>query len=241
MDKQFDTANKVLSPNPRSPVLATTEKIGLYIFKDSGPFAEFVRAVENRDVEPSEQASARLNVESPYIVAIDPAAGGEELAATPKKAAKKKKSEESFGPERILAAVLTEQLFAAATAKAGKPPRWVALGLGALMASKIDPASSPYYTRLRRETMENIRIGWQAKANEALGGQATAEVTRAVGFALFEWISANAPPATLANFIHAMLAGQEKLDDAIGDCLNLNRQEFLQNSELWISERYGVR
>ena len=239
MEKQFDTANKLLSTG-RTPVLAPTEKIGLYVFKDTAPFVEFVRANENQDVESGEQARAKLSGDSPYLVAADPAAGGEEAPTTPaRKGARKKKAEESIGgPDRTLAGVLTEQFVAATANKAGKPPRWISLGLGAFMASQLEPGS-PYYRTLRRATAESIQLGWQAKAQEALGGEAKAESSRAVGFSLFEWMAANAPPATLANFVHIMLEGPGKLDAAIGDCLNLNRQEFLDGSGLWLSERYG--
>jgi hypothetical protein len=239
MEKQYDTTNKLLSTG-RTPILNPTEKIGLYVFKDRAPFVEFVRAIENQDVEAGEQARGKLTIESPYIVAVDPAGGGEETPATPaRKTAKKKKVEDSIGgPERTLAGVLTEQLVAATANKAGKPPRWISLGLGAFMAAQVEPGS-PYYRGLRRTTAESIQLGWQAKAQEALGGEGKAENSRAIGFSLFEWMAANAPPATLANFVHVMLEGQGKLDAAISDCLNLNRQEFLDGSGLWLSERYG--
>ena len=240
MEAQFNQTNKLLSTG-RTPLLNPTERIGLYVFKDTAPFVEFVRGIENQDIEPGEQARAKLTVESPYIVAVDPAAGGEEAAPASKgKGARKKKSEDSIGgPERTLAGLLTEQLVAAAANKAGKPPRWVSLGLGAFMASSVDAAGSPYYRGLRKLTAEAIQIGWQAKAQEALGDQAKTESARAIGFSLFEWMAANAPAPNLASFVHVMLEGQAKLDDAIGACLNLNRQEFLDGSGLWLSERYG--
>jgi mono/diheme cytochrome c family protein len=242
METQYTQINKLFS-TPKGPALSPNEKIGLYVFKDNVSFVEFVRTVENQEVEAGEQARAKLTVESPYIVAVDPAGGNEEAPITPaKKGVRKKKTEESpTGPERTLAAVLTEQLVTATANRAGKPPRWVSLGLAAFLASHVDSPSSPYYRRLRVETAENIRIGWQPKANEALGAEGKLETTRAVGFALFEWMSANAPAAALASFVRTMLEGQAKLDDAIGSCLYLNRQEFLDGSELWLSEHYGRR
>ena len=173
-------------------------------------------------------------------MAVDPAAGGEEAAPAPaRKGARKKKGEESLaGPERTLAGILTEQLVVAAANLAGKPPKWVSLGLGAFVASQLEPGS-PYYRRLRAETAENVRIGWLPKANQALGGEAKAETMRAVGYSLLEWMAGNWPAASLNKFVHVMLEGQGKLDDAIGNCLNLNREEFLGSSGLWFSERYG--
>ena len=240
MEAQFTLANKFLSTG-RATALLPAEKLSLYVFKDQSSFVEFVRAVENQEVEPGEQARAKLGVETPYLVAVDPANGGEEVSQAPSKkgSRNKKKAEESVGgPERTLAGLLTEQLVSAAANKVGKPPRWVSLGLGAFVASNLE-AGSPYYRNLRKETAENFRIGWQVKANEALGGEAKPETLRAIGFSMFEWMAANGSPAVIANFVQIMLEGQGKLDDAIGNCLNMSRQEFLDGSGLWLAERYG--
>jgi hypothetical protein len=239
MESQFTTINKYLA-SPKGPALNPSEKISLYVFKDNLAFVEFVRTNENQDVETGELARAKLGIDSPYIVAVDPAFGGEEVVSTPKKATKKKKADDTpTGPDRTLAAVLTEPLVTAAVNKAGKPPRWVSLGFGAFLASKLDPASSGYYRALRKETVANFQINWVSKANDALGGEAKTETTRAIGFSLFEWMAANSNPVVVSRFLQTMLEGQAKLDDAIGNCLNLNRQEFLDNSGLWIIEKYG--
>ncbi len=241
MEAQYGAADRLLSSRA-APALPQSEKIGLYVFKDNNAFVEFVRANENQEVEQGEQARGRLNVESPYLVAVDPANGGEEAALTAaarKGARKSKKGDDSAsGPERTLAGVLTEQLVAAAANQAGKPPRWISLGLGAFVASTLEPGS-PYYRRLRATTLESAQIGWVPKASEALGGQGKLESTRAIGFSLFEWMAANAPKAALTNFVRTMLDGQDKLDDAIGFCLELDRQTFFNLSEQWITERYG--
>ena len=239
MEAQYKTVNQLLSTT-KTPVLNPNEKIGLYVFKDKAPFVEFVRAVETAEVEAGEQARARLTVESPYLVAVDPVGGGEEAAPPPRKGVRGKKKAEATatGPDRSLAGLLTEQLAAGATLKAGKPPRWITLGLGAFMASHLEPGS-PYYRALRREAAESFRIGWQAKANGALGGEEKTETIRAIGFALFEWMSANVPGQTVSNFVQILLEGQGKTDEAIGQCFEGSRQEYLDHSGLWISERYG--
>jgi hypothetical protein len=239
METQFNTINKFLS-STRTPALNPGEKISLYVFKDNLAFVEFVRTNENQEVEAGEQARAKLMVETPYIVAVDPANGEAEAStAAPKKSARKKKTEEPVsGPDRTLAAVLTEQLTAAASNKAGKPPRWISLGFGAFLASKVDVPASTYYRALRKETVDNFRIGWTVKAQEALGSEGKTESTRAIGFSLFEWMAANSNPVVISNFIQTMLDGPEKLDDAVGNCLYLNRKEFLDNSGLWLDEKY---
>ena len=76
----------------------------------------------------------------------------------------------------------------------GKPPRWLTLGLGALVASHVEPGS-PYYRKIRRDAVEAATQGWTSKANDALGDQETVDVVRAVGFAILEWIQANSRTA----------------------------------------------
>ncbi len=241
METQYALTNRLLSKG-RAPVLVAAEKIGIYVFKDTNTFVEFVRANENQEVEAGETARARLNVESPYLVAADPAHGGEEAApAAPKKSAKKSKKADdpTAAPEqRSLAALLTEQLIIGAANLAGKPPKWVALGLGAFVASGLEPGN-PYYRRLRVETAENIRIGWTPKANEALGGEGNS--IRAVGFSLFEWMAANDPSKkSIGNFVHVMLGGQAKVDEAITNCLGIESREiFLNVTGDWLGQRYG--
>ena len=239
MEPQYALANRLLSSS-KGPALDPAEKISLYVFKDQNSFVEFVRAVEQQEVEPGEAARARLNIESPYLVAIDPANGGDEAdRPAAKKGARKKKGDDSAaGPERSLAGLFTEQLLIAAANRAGKPPKWVALGLGAYAGSKVE-GGSPYYRRLRGEAYENIRIGWHPKATEVLGGQAATDATRAVGFALFEYMAANVPGTAMTAFLKVILEGQGRLDEAINNCLGVNREQFLAGSGEWIAEQYA--
>ena len=239
LEPQYALANRLLGSS-KGPALDPDQKVSVYVFKDRNTFVEFVRSVENQEVEATESARANLGVESPYVAAVDPANGGEEAAPAARKGARKgKKADDSAGgPERSLAGLVTEQLVAGAAARAGKPPKWVALGLGAYAASKVE-GGSPYYRRLRDETLTNLQIGWPVKATEALGGNAPAETARAIGFGLFEYIAANVPPAALTAFLKVMLEGQNQLDDAITGCLGVDRQQFLEGSGQWLAERYG--
>ena len=155
MEAEYALANRLLS-GTKGPALDPAEKISLYIFKDQNSFVEFVRTVESQEVEPGEMARARLNVESPYLVAADPLNGGEETAQTaPKRGSRwgKKADDTLGGPERSLLGLLTEQLIAETANKTGKPPKWVALGLGAFAAHRVE-SGSPYYRRLQGETLE---------------------------------------------------------------------------------------
>jgi hypothetical protein len=117
----------------------------------------------------------------------------------------------------------------------------VSLGLG-LLPRLEHRGGSPHYRSLRAEAAENFRIGWIPRCNEVLGGQAPNETIRAVGFALFEWMAANAPPNVLAAFIRDMLGGRNKVDEAIKGTLGINdREAFFQMSGQWIGTNYGGR
>jgi hypothetical protein len=236
MEAQYGRIGRLLAGTKGLP---GPEKIGLYVFKERKGYTEFVRTVENQEVEAGDEARSKLNVESPYVLAIDPLAGGPEAPSTAKKSTRTKKgsSDDASGAERTLAGLLTEQLASGALAQAGKPPRWVTMGVGALISSSIE-RNSPYYRRLRAEAYNEWSQGWAPKATEALGDQTKPEAVRAVGFAIAEWIATSAPDA-LPYFLKGMLEGGEKLDDVIAQCLQGNREQFLAGSGEFVGANYS--
>ena len=226
------------------------EKISLYVFKERKGFTEFVRTVENQEVEDTEMARGKLSVESPYVIAFDPLNGGPEAAepkSTGKASAKKTRTkkgaaaEETFtGPERSVAGLLTEQLASGAFNNAGKPPRWVTAGVGALIASRVEPRS-PYYRRIRAEAVEQATQGWSTKAQEALGNTTKPEYVRAVSFLRGRRLAALERPGCFLD-VHAEDAreGEAKLDDAIQGCLgSAAARAFLTATEEFVAGRYG--
>ncbi len=235
MERQYGLVGQILGIGKMN----FGEKMSFYVFKEQKGFTEFARTIENQDVEPGEEARGKLGVESPYIIAIDPLQGGSEsTASTSKKASRSKKADDSLGgPDRTLAGLLTEQFTIGALNLAGKPPRWITMGAGALFASKLEPRS-PYYRKLRLEAVDQVKLGWSGKAQEALGDTIKPETVRAVGFAICDWLFSTDPNA-FANFVRGMLEGGPKLDDAIGAALNSNREQFLAASEEFIAQRYG--
>jgi mono/diheme cytochrome c family protein len=222
---------------PRAAALNGPEKISVYVFNDANAYAEFVRAIENREVEAGDEAHGRLDVETPYLAAADPLGGRDEPARKPGRS----KGEDAAGAERSLAGLLTEQLATAATAAAGKPPRWLSLGLGAFFGSRVEPGS-PYYRRLRSEAAEQLRIGWTAKANEALGGEGGTQRLRAMGLSLVEWLAALGGPM-LRGVLGGLLDGQEKLDDVIkaGWGPSATRDQFIGVWGEYVASHYRMR
>lgn len=221
--------------------LAGPEKVSVYVFNDINAFAEFVRGVERREIEAGSQADGRLDIEAPYLVAVDPLGGGEEPKPSSRRSSRKDQDDdEPTGPERSLVGLLSEQLGIAAARAGGKPPTWLAEGLGAYLAAQVEPRS-PYYSKLRRETAQQFQLGWPAKANEALGDEASPEALRALGFSLFEWLGSSFRPQ-LPMFVRALVQdGGSKLDRAIKDCFGpkVTRDQFLGVWGQWVAQRYG--
>ena len=118
----------------------------------------------------------------------------------------------------------------------GKPPRWLTLGLGALVASKVEPGS-PYYRKIRRDAVELCNRGWGPKATDALADQEKTANVRAVGFAMMDWLAA-ADRSMLGPFVGGMSAGGNKSDATLGQLHQLTRQEFLFNSGEYVMMHY---
>jgi mono/diheme cytochrome c family protein len=227
----------LVQPGGPPTTLTGPEKISIYVFNNASSYAEFLRGVENREYDPSTLAHGNFSVEAPYLVALDPLAGGEDESLK-KRPSRSKRGEESTGPERSLLGLLAEQLGVAAANQAGKTPQWLSLGLGAYLGARVEPRS-PYYRRLRVETIQQMQLGWKSKAEEALGGATDNEKVRALGFSLIEWLATE--PALLRSFVIDMLEGQERLDDAIRQVWGpaVTRENFLSVWGEWVAARYG--
>ncbi|MEO6810767.1 MAG: c-type cytochrome domain-containing protein, partial [Isosphaeraceae bacterium] len=184
-----------------APALNGTEKISLYVFNEPNAYVEFVRALESRELEPGDEAHGRLDVQTPYLAAVDPLNGADEPEA-PKRS---KKRDNEPAATRSLAGLLTEQLASAAVASSGKPPRWLSLGVGAYLGSLVEPRA-PHLKQLREEALDRFRLN---KVTESLGGEGDSAQLKAVGFSLCEWLG-NAYRPAFGGFVRGMLAGQGK-------------------------------
>ena len=219
--------------------LESTQKVSVYVFNDSGSYGEFVRNVEQRELESGDNGSTKLSTTEPYLAVVDPAGGREEARpSASKKGARGKRAPVSEGdsPERTLNGLLTEQLAVGTAYKAGKTPRWVALGLAAFLGSRVEPRS-PFYATLRTDAHDLMDQGWAAKANDALGDNTKLESVRAVGFAIIEWL-VGVDRDLAVQFVQGMLKGGEKLDEVIANVLSGNREDFLGESANFIEANY---
>ncbi|MHC5540477.1 c-type cytochrome domain-containing protein [Singulisphaera rosea] len=210
------------------------QKIGLYVFNDRPSFVEFARSVENRDVEATEQGSVDLSGSEPYIVVIDPL-GGREGSATATAKKGRAKRDDSGGPDRSLAGLVTDYLANGMIRRSEKAPLWLGYGLGAYFGSRVDPRS-PFAGRLKRNLYQQIELGWVSKANDALGGDSKVEDIRAVGYGIVEAVMGDqrSRPVSTKFFTAMSTEGGEKLDDVLRDVLLMSRQEFFA----WTNEYF---
>lgn len=235
MEAQLVKIKTVLGPLSTDGVMKTS----LYVFKEHKGLVEFVRSMDKRDIEKDEVSSSDFSKAEPYVAAVDPLHGGNEPVAT-KKGRRTKKDEDTSSPDRTLVGELSEQLTIGLVNKGGKAPKWVALGLGAYLASQVE-RGSPYILNLRRGASELCDQGWTTKATEAMGDQIKADDVRAVGYAVMDWMGTSYP-AQLAPFVRGMLEGGDKqLDDVIEKVLGGKREDLLNYSGQHVMGTYGGR
>ena len=215
------------------------------MFNDRKGFVEFVRGLQNREIEEGDSGASKLDEPQPYIAVHDPLNGKPESPGGKKPAARgksrKNKDDGEIDAARNLNGVVVEQLAIsmADLAGKGKTPRWLALGLGAFYAKSADPRGT-YTRKVQANAYDLCERGWKSNAQDSLGDQTKPEDIRAVGYAVLDWVAAKARPA-FPGFVRGMLDGQEKLDDTLQKTLDGNREAFLDGSAEWIMERYGSR
>jgi hypothetical protein len=215
------------------------------VFNAPKDLIEFVRTIENREIDASVVSSGNLSVPEPYVAAVDPLEGKKESPVAPRRRSRRRRAEQnepSSTPERSLTGLLTEKLGEATVLAVGKSPRWLAYGVGSFLASRIEPRS-PHYQDLRDMARDKYRQGWQTKATEVLGesDQTSALEARGVGFAIVEMLLLSPGlERQFPAFARGMSKGSDKLEDVLGEVYKTNREEFLRQTGEWVAWRYGV-
>ncbi len=219
------------------------EKLSVYVFANKKDFIEFVRSVENRDLEADEVTTAKLMIPQPYVAVLDPGGGKREEPAPRKRGRGKRgegKDSESSLADRTLIGLLAESVDSAVVAAAGNPPRWLSKGIGSYFAYHVEPRSA-YYNQLRQAALANFDQGWMTKANEALGGaeQIAAGDLHAIGFAFVEAMLSDQLKSGFPAFVHGMLEGQGRLDDVLKEVYQgATREDFITDVGDWMVTKY---
>jgi hypothetical protein len=239
METELSQLKRVLG----GPATDWVEKVSLYVFNSPKDFIEFARTVENREVDATVTFSGNLAVAEPYVVVVDPQGGKKDdpAAARRKPRGKKGEENEAVGSDRTLTGVLTASLGEAAVSAEGKSPRWLAFGLGAFLASQVEPRST-YYQKLRALAHDKYKQGWKTKATEVLGegDQSSLEEIHGVGFAIVESLLLSPDlRASFPVFARGMSKGKEKLDEVLKEAYRATREDFLSSTGDWVAERYG--
>jgi hypothetical protein len=239
------TQLRTILSRPGAPALDWAEKTSLFVFNNASSLVEFVRSQENRELDSGETGTANFGTKEPYVAVLDPLGGRDEPATAPgarKSPRARRGGDDSGGSERNLAGLLAEQLALGVLKAEGKEntPIWLSRGVGAYFAAASDPRST-YVHRLRAGAAEQFQIGWVARANDALGGQLRIDETRAVGYAIVDWMAHDPRSrARFPAFVQGMLAsGPTKLDEVLQNVLNGGRQDLYESSGQWITEHYG--
>jgi cytochrome c553 len=220
-----------------------SEKVGIYVFANRKDFIEFVRSIENRELEPDEFSTANFSIPQPYAAAVDPRGAQREEPGAAKRRPRARRGEDGaeggVASDRSLNGLITQEVGSAAVTAAGTPPRWLASGIGSFLASRVEP-QSPHYNHLRHTAFANWQQGWATKANEAMGGseQITIDSLRAVGFALVEAMMSEMRSGFPA-FVGGMLKGGEKLDDVLEKVYRGTREDLINGTSEWVGARYG--
>lgn len=224
LDKALESIGPLLTRPGKSGPVGPME-VSVYVFANRNHYAEFVRTVSRQEPAEGEEARADLSTEEPYVVALDPLGGNEAIR-------------DGGGAARGLGSILVEQFAAGAIARSDpNAPRWLALGYGAFMASKLEPRG-PYVARLRAGALRAAQIGWRTKAGEAIGDLLDPDETRAIGFSLFEWLTA-ANPRMVGPFVRGMLGGKDQLDAGVQQLFGVDRNQFLTVWGQWVAARYA--
>src|SRR5262249_33716563 len=71
MEGQYRQLKRLLGPT----LTEWVEKVSIYVFSNRKDLIEFVRAIETRDLDADDAATARFNIEQPYVAVLDPLGG----------------------------------------------------------------------------------------------------------------------------------------------------------------------
>jgi mono/diheme cytochrome c family protein len=224
---------------PGAMALNGPEKLSLYVFNDRTQYVEFVRGLENRDIEMGIEAHANFGVESPYIAAADPLGGARRPVAGPEALDQVVPEEAGRGVRG--ARTLPGRPAGRADGHRGAEPGGQApalaepglRGLPRLAAGAPQPLLPPPPQRhLRpggRRVDDQVRRGPRRRHRGGEGPCHRLQHDRMARLGL---------PAPVPRLHPRDARGPEKLDDQLGKVFNASRQEFLGVWGNWIATHY---
>jgi Planctomycete cytochrome C len=238
LDAQHGNLRRLIGPGATDWV----EKVSLYVFDDRKDYVEFVRTIQQGEVDPEESGRGDLRIAEPYVVVPDPHDSGKTEPAAKRKTGGRRRGERDSegGSHRSLVGLLGEHTAEAAVSADGKSPRWLAAGVGAYVGSQIDRRAD-HFRKLRETALEKYQQGWPTKTNEVLGDGAgvSPDEFRAISFALVECLTSPRYRELFPDLITGLRKGGDKLDDVLKDVYGATREEFFNDTGVWVAESYG--
>jgi hypothetical protein len=237
MDAQHANLRRLLG----SGAVDWVEKVSLYVFDDRKDYVEFVRTVKQGEVDEDETGRGDLRTSEPYVVVADPHDSARDEPAARRRAPRRRGGErDAVGSKRTLVGVLTEHTAESTVLAQDKSPRWLATGIGLLMASQAERRPE-YYWSLRRAALEKYQQGWPTRTNEVLGDgeNATIDEFRCISLALVECMTSPQYRERFPAFAEGMSKGKEKLDDVLKDVFGATREDFFVSTGEWVAAAYG--
>jgi len=238
MDAQHASLRRLLG----SAAVDWVEKVSLYVFDDRKDYVEFVRTVKQGEVDEEESGRGDLRTSEPFVVVADPHDSAKDEPAARRRAPRRRGEDrdDGGGSKRTLVGLLTENTAESAVLAVDKSPRWIATGIGLLMASQAERRPE-YYRSLRRTALDKYQQGWPTKTNEALGDgeNITEDEFRAISLALAECLTSPTYREQFPAFAAGMSKGKEKLDDVLKDVYGATREDFFTSTGEWVAAAYG--
>jgi hypothetical protein len=219
------------------------EKVGVYLFHDRKDLIEFIRTVEEREVDSDVEATARLAVPQPYLAVLDSSGSLDESSAPARSRGgrnRKRGAGSTATTDLALACLMSETLVSGAIRGAGKPPGWLASGIGVFAAARVDPRS-PRLRKLRAIVADASQQGWAPRALEVLADhpEVRLEEMQAIGYAFVDWMLSTDLRREFPEFVNEMLKESTTLADALRSVYQSDRDQFLNASGAWVAQMFG--
>ncbi|APW59327.1 hypothetical protein BSF38_00747 [Paludisphaera borealis] len=240
VEAQYGNLRRLLGPGPTEWV----EKVSLYVFDDRKDYVEFVRTVQQGEVDSEEAGRGDLRTSEPYVVVADPhdAAGKDEPAARRRTTRRRGEDRDASGAgaKRSLVGLLTQHMAESAVLADGKSPRWLAAGVGLYLASQTERRAD-FYRTLRQTALEKYQQGWSTKTNEVLGdgNGVSPDEFLAISFGLVECLTSPQYREQFPALTKSLRQGGDKLDEVLKDAYGVTREEFFNATGEWVAAAYG--
>ncbi len=234
---------------PGVPALDWAEKTSLFLFSTPSSYVEFVRSLENREVEAGESGTASFKEKEPYIAVVDPRGGRDDSAPSSTPAAhkpsrsKRGSSGGGNGTPRSVEGMLAEQLVVGVLNgdKQGARAGLAGAGAGSVVRGGVR-SSQRLPAAHALDGGRSLRAGMDPPGQRRARRPASPRRDPAVGLAIVEWLTNDREMRPLfPAFVQGLIeGGPAKLDEVLQNVYRGLRENFLATSGEWVATHYGA-